>query len=800
MKIALKILGILAFGILCVIIFFEVLDSIDLVDSVTTPFQPTLQCGIDLIGMFFKDNVFMKIPPLSYVEYVNGIKVENREEFRKVVKELIEKGENGAKFTFVFPSLSEEKTRIEEFVKFYRITFVDYFITFLIPLIFSLVLFSVALVSYFFLVDNIETFSNYKVQMFVSSIVFLVCVGLLILGGVDIVNESRFHGILYSSFAFTNVCLGILFYGISAYKLEAWKYLIPVNILISTVMLTIFYVTFEMRDILLFFVKINYIIISLNVVVGIIMMFLLRARLKNSIEKSRIRLLGIFIFIPAFVLALIFMLQGGSLNLLPISIFIIPLSIFASVFYFVNNDHNLINVYRRVLFFSAIIFSLLTFTLVLLKVYQDVVQAEQIMFFGAYLFPSILIVLAVIWFILNPDRNVRISEIIDINSLVREPTPNLILNAFRKISPSVEKVNIYLNSVTLAGSYPGVNLFLYYPDIFSKLKKFSFITANDVLYVAECEGYRELFSELNADYLFYIDLKSSEGFFALKTKSALTETAINDIMILVRVFSIIFRAVHGINSLRLVKAVRFEFEMIRQAQKGVLSQSNFDVVKSPNNKVMVMNFWEPLMDLAGDMISTTISDRIYSWISDICGKGISAAFLSFSYYIMIEKILLSKLSPLETVKTLNDIMTTEILFNIEDFFLTFSCVAIDYNSLEAEIVNAGNPPILLYRDGEVEEINPKGTIVGIFDNALFESRKIKLKKGDLLLNFSDGLTDILEEQGKMIGEERIIEILKDSKGDPFRLSKHIKSFIDNKKYMGSITDDITFSIIYIEEE
>ena len=73
--------------------------------------------------------------------------------------------------------------------------------------------------------------------------------------------------------------------------------------------------------------------------------------------------------------------------------------------------------------------------------------------------------------------------------------------------------------------------------------------------------------------------------------------------------------------------------------------------------------------------------------------------------------------------------------------------------------NAGHLPPLLVRDGEVEKLEVNGTVVGAFPFALYDESRLKLRPGDLLVFYTDGITEPENAYGEMFGEERLMILL-----------------------------------------
>ena len=73
--------------------------------------------------------------------------------------------------------------------------------------------------------------------------------------------------------------------------------------------------------------------------------------------------------------------------------------------------------------------------------------------------------------------------------------------------------------------------------------------------------------------------------------------------------------------------------------------------------------------------------------------------------------------------------------------------------------NAGHLPPLLLRGSNVELLDPTGTVVGAFAHAKYEERTLQMEPGDVLVAYTDGITEPENEYGEMFGEERLKDLL-----------------------------------------
>src|SRR5262249_59574664 len=95
--------------------------------------------------------------------------------------------------------------------------------------------------------------------------------------------------------------------------------------------------------------------------------------------------------------------------------------------------------------------------------------------------------------------------------------------------------------------------------------------------------------------------------------------------------------------------------------------------------------------------------------------------------------------------------------------------------------NAGhNPPILVKKNG-IQRLEAGGVVLGLFESATFEQEKVMLEKGDVLLAFSDGVTEAMNEAKEEFGDDLLVSLMRNRHGqDPKRiltdLIKEVKAF------------------------
>ncbi len=106
--------------------------------------------------------------------------------------------------------------------------------------------------------------------------------------------------------------------------------------------------------------------------------------------------------------------------------------------------------------------------------------------------------------------------------------------------------------------------------------------------------------------------------------------------------------------------------------------------------------------------------------------------------------------------------------------------------------NAGQlPPLVLSRDGSVRRLDCGGTVVGLMDGMEYEEDRFQMKPGDILVAYSDGVTEPENDFGEF-GEERMMEVVSRYRDQPLHaISMHVMKALDEWIGPGEQPDDIT---------
>jgi sigma-B regulation protein RsbU (phosphoserine phosphatase) len=206
---------------------------------------------------------------------------------------------------------------------------------------------------------------------------------------------------------------------------------------------------------------------------------------------------------------------------------------------------------------------------------------------------------------------------------------------------------------------------------------------------------------------------------------------------------------------------------------------------------MVSGDYYDFMPLAGDSLAFAIGD--------VAGKGISAALLMATIQSTMRTQLNTvngsasqHFSAAALVATLNrQLYATTSPEKYATFFFGIYLEAT--NALT--YTNAGHLAPILLRGSDIQMLDSTGTVVGAFPIARYEEKTVQLSAGDVLLAYTDGITEPENVYGEMFGEERLKDlVVKYSKADSTELIARTMEAVMEWTGAGELQDDMTLVV------
>jgi serine phosphatase RsbU (regulator of sigma subunit) len=194
---------------------------------------------------------------------------------------------------------------------------------------------------------------------------------------------------------------------------------------------------------------------------------------------------------------------------------------------------------------------------------------------------------------------------------------------------------------------------------------------------------------------------------------------------------------------------RDELEIAREIQ---LSLQPLNIPES--RLLSIATFSKPAKLVGGDFfdIVQPNKDRIISIVGDVSDKGISAALYAAYTQSMFQSFSETNISPSKIFHSLNNLIGRRLR---EGDFITAVIALFDLNEKSVSIARAGHNWPLYYCSNtrSIAELKPDGISIGLCENERFcsqmEEQKLYLNQGDLLLLYSDGVTEATNPQNHM---------------------------------------------------
>jgi len=238
------------------------------------------------------------------------------------------------------------------------------------------------------------------------------------------------------------------------------------------------------------------------------------------------------------------------------------------------------------------------------------------------------------------------------------------------------------------------------------------------------------------------------------------------------------------------EAMEKELKVARQIQTSLLPKVGPPYSERDEFSLHAVN--EPAKVTAGDFYDFWFvdDDRLALVIADVSGKGLPAAMFMAVARTVIRNFSAAERDPAETLAIANRALTEE---NEEQMFVTVFLGHYHVRTGELIYANGGhNPPLVARHDGRIESLGePTGPLLAIWDEIEFGDRRIELDSGDLLLLYTDGVTEAYSEEAGMFGEEGLKRLVSQFHDGPVeQICREVLQRVNDHR-RGEAQDDVT---------
>ena len=248
-----------------------------------------------------------------------------------------------------------------------------------------------------------------------------------------------------------------------------------------------------------------------------------------------------------------------------------------------------------------------------------------------------------------------------------------------------------------------------------------------------------------------------------------------------------------------------EIEIAREVQEQLYPKT------APVMRTLhIIGMCQPARMVSGDYYDyqAVPGNKLAIAIGDVAGKGISAALLMASIQSALRMELRGSLERvaelaapsntpvngfrLSTAQMVSDLNQQLYATTSAEKYATFCLALYDEESGTVTYTNAGHLPPILIRNGTATSLDVNGTVVGAFPFSKYDESKVQLESGDLLVCYTDGITEPENEYGEMFGEERLIELVsKHADREDTKIIETVMEAVRQWTHSPELTDDMT---------
>ena len=235
-----------------------------------------------------------------------------------------------------------------------------------------------------------------------------------------------------------------------------------------------------------------------------------------------------------------------------------------------------------------------------------------------------------------------------------------------------------------------------------------------------------------------------------------------------------------------------EMRLARQIQEG-LQPASLPEIEGLEVAALAI----PSRHVAGDYYDVVALDeeRYLMAIADVTGKGMPASLLMSNLQAALHSILPMDITLEDATANMNRVICRNTGF---DKFITYFHGIYKVADRSFRYVNAGhNPPMLLRKNGEMEELEEGGLLLGVMKGMPYEAGTTTLESGDVLAIFTDGVTEAMSPDGEEFEEPRLEAVLREAASGTAQeileaVRQAIREWTDDAP---TLSDDLTMIVV-----
>jgi sigma-B regulation protein RsbU (phosphoserine phosphatase) len=245
---------------------------------------------------------------------------------------------------------------------------------------------------------------------------------------------------------------------------------------------------------------------------------------------------------------------------------------------------------------------------------------------------------------------------------------------------------------------------------------------------------------------------------------------------------------------QLLDAIDYDLRMLSELREKIFKRGP----ESPLSGLDVHFELRPMCRVSGDIVAVySQNGRALFALGDACGKGQHAALLSALSVGLIEMIVHDTMEPGELARRMNDALQG---FHLLPMFLTLILTGWNASSRKFTFVNAGSTCMpLVVRERSAVPLLVAGPPVGLPFPADYESVTHVAAPGDIVVVYSDGITDQTNANGDMYGSDRVADaVYRNTDANARQISRCLLEDLDEFTKDRAQDDDQSLIVVRVE--
>ena len=244
---------------------------------------------------------------------------------------------------------------------------------------------------------------------------------------------------------------------------------------------------------------------------------------------------------------------------------------------------------------------------------------------------------------------------------------------------------------------------------------------------------------------------------------------------------------------------RDELEIAREIQ------TNLQPAHIPESQLLsIAAYSKPARIVGGDFFNIVqpVEDKLIGILGDVSDKGISAALYAAYFQSMFESLAYKDVSPSVLLHNLNHLIRRRLR---EGDFITAVIARFDLKEKSVTIARAGhNWPLYYHADTRaISELKPRGMSIGLLEDGKFmetiKEEKVYLNTGDMLLLYSDGVSEAMAPGNKMFEVDGLKSVIRESAQQSSKeIIRNINLRLSDFMKGGELSDDATMMAIKVK--